>query len=116
MKHKNIFMPILVFSICFSFFVSFCYGAQVPDANSIDSMQSWHLQSRPGETYAYSNANYWLLSYLVDEISGVEFPEYLRQEVFMPLEMTNSLSTVHTGDKVEGLANGHVSAYGKALP
>nr|WP_239533995.1 serine hydrolase domain-containing protein [Thalassobacillus pellis] len=79
-------------------------------------MSDWKLQSPPGEKYVYSNANYWTLAYLVEKISGMEFGDYLHQEVFSPLGMNDSLATVNSGDPVQGLPKGYVTAYGTAIP
>ena len=43
----------------------------------------------PGQTFHYSNLGYGLLGHLVSQVSG-SFPDFLREEVFLPLEMENS--------------------------
>ncbi|WP_102272851.1 serine hydrolase domain-containing protein [Cytobacillus massiliigabonensis] len=92
----------------------------VPPANNlktgVDRLHDWRLQSKPGEKYAYSNANYWILARLVEEISGMDFSQYLKQKVFSPLGMSDSLTTVNSGDFVQGLPKGYVTAYGTAIP
>lgn len=92
----------------------------VPPANTIkagvERLQDWQLQSKPGEKYAYSNPNYWMLAYLIEKVSGVEFSDYLKQKVFSPLGMNDSLTAINTGDSVQGLSKGHVTAYGTAIP
>lgn len=92
----------------------------VPPASTlkegVERIHDWRLQSRPGEKYAYSNANYWILAYLVEQISGMEFSQYLKQKVFSPLGMHDSLTTVNSGDSVQGLPKGYVTAYGTAIP
>lgn len=82
----------------------------------VDRIESWTLQSEPGEKYAYSNANYWVLAQLVEEVSGIEFSQYMKEKVFAPLGMDHSMTAVNSGDPVEGLAKGHVTAYGLAIP
>jgi CubicO group peptidase (beta-lactamase class C family) len=92
----------------------------VASANNIkagvDRLHDWKLQSNPGEKYAYSNPNYWILAFLVEQVSGIEFTDYLKQKVFSPLEMTDSLTAVNSGDPVQGLPKGYVTAYGTAMP
>lgn len=92
----------------------------VPPANtlkaSIERIHDWKLKWQPGEKYSYSNANYWILARLVEVTSGVEFPEYLKQKIFSPLGMDDTLSAINTGDSVKGLSQGYVGAYGTALP
>lgn len=82
----------------------------------VDRLHDWKLQSQPGDKYAYSNANYWILAQLVEEISGMEFSQYLKQKIFTPLGMNDSLTAVNSGDPVQGLPKGYVTAYGTAIP
>ena len=44
----------------------------------------------PGEVYLYSNFAYALLEKLVEDISGISFPEFLETELFEPLDMRDS--------------------------
>jgi CubicO group peptidase (beta-lactamase class C family) len=82
----------------------------------VERLHDWKLQSQPGEKYAYSNANYWLSAYLVEKVSGMNFADYLQQNVFFPLGMSGSLTAINSGDPVQGLPKGYVTAYGTALP
>jgi CubicO group peptidase (beta-lactamase class C family) len=70
----------------------------------------------PGDNFRYSNPNYWILARLVEVISGMEFPLYLKQNIFVPLGMDDTISAINTGDHVEGLSQGFVTAYGTAFP
>jgi len=92
----------------------------VPPASTlkagVERINDWKLQSNPGENYYYSNGNYWILALLVEKVSGIEFSQYLKQKVFSPLGMNDSLTTVNTGDFVQGLPKGYVTAYGTAMP
>ena len=82
----------------------------------VDSLKGWKLKSTPGEIYTYSNANYWVLAHLVEEISGMNFDSYLKNKIFKPLEMDNTISVTNSQDKVNGLEYGHISIYGKSFP
>jgi CubicO group peptidase (beta-lactamase class C family) len=44
----------------------------------------------PGEKWAYSNHAYAVLAQLIEDISGVPFPEYMIKNVFEPLGMTRT--------------------------
>jgi CubicO group peptidase (beta-lactamase class C family) len=48
------------------------------------------LDFEPGERFSYSNTGYLLLGYLVEEVSGQSYEVLLRQQIFEPLEMTNT--------------------------
>ncbi|MEH7381071.1 serine hydrolase domain-containing protein [Bacillus sp. JJ1533] len=82
----------------------------------VERLQDWELQSQPGEKYAYGNANYWLSAYLVEKISGMNFVDYLQKRVFSPLGMNDTFTAVNSGDPVQGLSKGFVTAYGTAIP
>ncbi|MEI4771998.1 serine hydrolase domain-containing protein [Psychrobacillus sp. FJAT-51614] len=82
----------------------------------VERIRDWKLQSRPGEKYAYANANYWISAYLAEKMSGMDFADYLQQKVFSPLGMKYTFTTVNSGDFVLELPNGYVTAYGTAIP
>ena len=44
----------------------------------------------PGKRYNYSNTNYCLLVSIIEKVSGKSFNQFMKSEVFKPLEMTNS--------------------------
>lgn len=44
----------------------------------------------PGKASAYSNEGYFLLKAIVERVSGVSYQEFLRQNIFAPLQMENS--------------------------
>jgi CubicO group peptidase (beta-lactamase class C family) len=48
------------------------------------------LEFTPGSKFVYSNSNYALLASLVEELSGKDFDEYVRDAIFLPLGMNNS--------------------------
>ena len=44
----------------------------------------------PGTHFTYCNTNYALLALLIEKITGVSYPQYIKQTFFIPLQMTNS--------------------------
>lgn len=92
----------------------------VPSADTLEEgverLRQWKLQSNPGEKHFYSNANYWILAWLVQNVSGMEFAAYMDTKVFTPLGMDESLAPVNSRDAVPGLPKGHITAYGTAIP
>ena len=44
----------------------------------------------PGDHFMYSNSGYMLLAEIVARISGMTFPDFVRERIFEPLEMTES--------------------------
>lgn len=45
---------------------------------------------RPKSSYAYCNMGYATLGVVIEEISGLSFPEFMRKEIFTPLGMNSS--------------------------
>lgn len=52
--------------------------------------QERELNSRPGERYTYSNTGYVLLAAVVEQVTGMSFPEWMREHIFEPLAMSNT--------------------------
>ena len=52
--------------------------------------------SKPNTRFTYCNTNYALLALLAEKISGMAFPEFIKQTFFDPLQMTNSYIFVHS--------------------
>jgi len=48
------------------------------------------LPSRPGQKYRYSNPGYALLGIVVERVSGRAFGDFLEQEIFKPIGMSNT--------------------------
>ncbi|MBK8620714.1 MAG: beta-lactamase family protein [Saprospiraceae bacterium] len=44
----------------------------------------------PGETFVYSNTNYVLLAYIIETVSNQSFEDFMKNQVFTPLEMRHS--------------------------
>ncbi|MEO1518171.1 MAG: serine hydrolase domain-containing protein [Bacteroidota bacterium] len=45
----------------------------------------------PNEAYAYSNTGYMLLGTIIERVSGKSFGEFLKENIFAPLGMNNTL-------------------------
>lgn len=54
------------------------------------------LVAEPGKTWAYSNVGYALLAAVVEEVTGKDFEEYVRKELFAPAGLVD---TGFVGDK-----------------
>ncbi len=48
------------------------------------------LRFNPGKRFMYSNTNYCLLASIVEKVTGKSFSEYVKQEIFTPLQMNDS--------------------------
>ena len=66
------------------------------------------LIGNPGEQYKYSNTGYVLLGLVVEKVSGQEFDEFLKQNIFEPAGMDHAFVFSKLRDKkVPGMAVGY---------
>lgn len=66
---------------------------QVKDKDVLEMMtKTDSTYFSPGDRHQYSNTGYALLAMAIEEISGMPFREYLKQNIFEPLGMENTLA------------------------
>ncbi|MBQ8058125.1 MAG: beta-lactamase family protein [Ruminococcus sp.] len=78
--------------------VEFSFADEVTDESSeeeiFDSMKKYvfscELTFEPDSKHEYVNTNFILLSDIVEQVSGKSYNDFIRENVFTPLEMTNS--------------------------
>jgi len=61
----------------------------------------------PGTGYRYSNSGYVLLGLVIEQVSGQTFTEFLRQRIFEPLGMRNTVAHVESRTVVPNRAYGY---------
>ncbi len=61
-----------------------------PTRQIVDSIRHQPLSFIPGSKFEYSNSNYFLLGYLIEQVSGLSYPEYLKQKIFDPIGLTHT--------------------------
>jgi CubicO group peptidase (beta-lactamase class C family) len=61
----------------------------------------------PGSRWAYSNSGYCTLAMVVEKVSGEPFGDFLRDRIFKPLEMTNTIAYEKGKNDVTNRAYGH---------
>ncbi len=67
--------------------------AQVHDADVLHLLESQdHLYFPAGSAYRYSDTGYSLLSLIVGRVSSQDFATFLRERIFKPLKMQDSLA------------------------
>lgn len=57
----------------------------------IDFFKNLPMRFSPGTKWEYSNSGYFLLGYIIEKITSKPYSEYLEENFFKPLGMTNSL-------------------------
>ena len=74
-----------------------------------------NVMFQPGGSYIYSNLGYQLLARLIEEVTGMDFPEYARDSVFTPLGMPTA--QVYMGDELRSnAAKSYYGVNGKPVP
>jgi len=84
-------------------------------AQRVRQLQQVSLAHPPGSEFEYSNANYVVLGYLIDTVSGQIYEEYIRHHIFEPLEMNHSFVS-QTEAMEAGMATGYRWWFGFPLP
>jgi CubicO group peptidase (beta-lactamase class C family) len=67
----------------------------------------------PGTDYRYSNGGYSMLALIVEKASGKSFQAFLRERIFEPLGMHDTLAYVVEGSPVPNRAYGYTQMNGK---
>jgi CubicO group peptidase (beta-lactamase class C family) len=65
------------------------------------------LNFQPGEKYSYSNGGYVLLALIVEKVSGESFHNFLKNNIFDPLGMNNSLVYDESHNEIPNRAIGY---------
>ena len=81
---------------------------QVHDRDVLQLLEGENrLYFAPGTSYRYSNSAYALLALIVEKASGASFPDFLKQRIFEPLGMQNTLAYVAKGPPIAHRAYGY---------
>jgi CubicO group peptidase (beta-lactamase class C family) len=88
--------------------------AQISDAGVLELLIRQKAgKFEPGTRWAYSNSGYVLLGLIVEKASGRPFAEFLRDRIFGPLRMTNTLAFERGRNEVPHRAHGHSKSGGR---
>lgn len=81
---------------------------QLLDIDVLNILKAQHkTYFSPGTEFRYSNSAYALLALIIERVSGQSFPEFMKERIFKPLKMKNSLvyeSEVHIPNRSMGFA------------
>ncbi len=64
------------------------------------------IKFKPGEKHDYCNVNFNLLAHIIEKASGMEYAEYIEENIFKPLGMANSY-VPNEGQVIPNLATGY---------
>jgi len=81
---------------------------QIQDAEVLELLkQETAGKFAPGTQWSYSNSGYVVLGLVVAKISGKPFREFLRERIFIPLEMSQTVAYQKGTNEVTHRAYGH---------
>ena len=66
------------------------YHDNISDEEFLKTMYAAPLLYAPGSAMTYSNTNYKLLAYIIEQVSGMKYCDYLEKYIFKPCGMKNS--------------------------
>jgi CubicO group peptidase (beta-lactamase class C family) len=88
--------------------------AQLHDADVLKLLESQdRTYFRPGSDYRYSNSGYALLALIVERASGRTFATFLRERIFQPLGMSNTVAHEDGISTVSNRAFGYTQEQGR---
>lgn len=90
------------------------YTGQIRDSGVLDLLaREDRLQFPAGSAYRYSNSGYALLALVVERASGLDYPAFLRNRIFLPLGMHDTVAFVAGGPDVSNRAWGYSETDGR---
>lgn len=81
---------------------------------AIRDLDQTRLLFQPGEGWEYSNINYSLLGFLIQEVSGQRYESYIEQNIFDPLGMHDSHTSLESA-RANNAARGYTVYFGTPL-
>jgi CubicO group peptidase (beta-lactamase class C family) len=87
-------------------------GARIPTAAALRAAR---LTAPIGARSQYFNLNYAVLALIIEAASGQSYADYVTEQIFTPLGMTHSYTTVEAA-RANGLAQGYSRFFGFAVP
>jgi CubicO group peptidase (beta-lactamase class C family) len=70
------------------------------------------LQNEPGAEFNYNNSAFSLATIVLERVTGRPFPEWMRDEVFLPLGMTKTWVRANPGQIIPGRSIGYIAGEG----
>jgi CubicO group peptidase (beta-lactamase class C family) len=88
---------------------------------SIRALNTAELNFTPGKAFEYTNTNYDILGLLIQTVSGQPYEEYIEENIFAPLDMSQSytsLEDARAGNMTRGYypVFGITTAYDRIMP
>lgn len=72
----------------------------------IDSLDKLSLEFDPNTRYNYSNSNYFLLGYIIEQVSGKSYQQYVKENIIGPVGLSSTFYESQT-QLIPNRANGY---------
>jgi CubicO group peptidase (beta-lactamase class C family) len=56
----------------------------------INEIKKYPFDFNPGDRFQYNNSGYFILGYIIEKVSGMNYGDYLNENIFKPLGMKNT--------------------------
>ena len=95
------------------------FTAILPDTASkqdlIDALASATLTAPVGTKFQYFNVGYDVLAVVIENVTGITYDKYIKENIFIPLEMSNSFTDPLVA-RENGLSQGYTRFFGFPVP
>ena len=82
---------------------------------AVCALATAQLTAPVGSTFQYFNVGYDVLAVVIQNVSGVTYEEYIRKNIFDPLEMTHTYTDPELA-RANGLSQGYSRFFGFVVP
>lgn len=65
-------------------------GQRITYPEIFDLVKDMKLEFAPGDKFEYSNTNYYFLGQIIENVSGKEYTDFLKERILEPLKMTKT--------------------------
>lgn len=91
------------------------FAPTITFTQAIKDFETLPLIAAPGKVFHYSDANYVIAGYIVQQASGQSYDSYVQQHIFAPLGMTHTYAITGTA-REPGLTRGYATWFGLKVP
>ncbi len=82
----------------------------------VENLTDEELIAAPGSVYQFSNANYRILGYLIEQVTGQTYGQFITERILSPLGMNNTYFSYQTTTEDPNFAQGYRLWYGFSFP
>ena len=73
------------------------------------------LASYPGTKHNYATVNYDILAFIIEEVTGQRYQDFVTENILLPLGMTESYFSTRQENVSEKITKGYKAFFGKSI-